>query len=79
MSQEVLKQALDLHLDRLRDSTVTILRAIIDDPRLKSDQRGELLIEMIREHKYISAFLEDGVMKALQRRDGEFNVHDKDH
>lgn len=71
MSINQIKEDLDIHLDRIRDSTAKMLNVVVNDPRLEPDTRGELLVKLIREHKYISAFMEKGLTKAIEARDGK--------
>lgn len=79
-SFDQIKSDLDLHLDRIRDSTAKMLNVVVNDPRLKSDQRGELLVKLIREHKYVAAFMENGLSKAIEARDKtELNLEMHDH
>jgi hypothetical protein len=80
MSFQQIKSELDHHLDRIRDSTAKMLNVVVNDPRLEADQRGELLVQLIREHKYVAAFMEDGLVKAIEARDKkELNLTMHDH
>lgn len=80
MSINQIKEDLDLHLDRMRDSTAKMLNVVVNDPRLEPDTRGELLVKLIREHKYIATFMEQGLTKAIEARDGKQpNLASLDH
>lgn len=63
------RESLDFHLDRMRDHTVQMLKALVDDPRLTSEERVQLVMELIHEHVYVATFLEERVRKGLLARE----------
>ncbi|MCB0335460.1 MAG: hypothetical protein KDD62_04120 [Bdellovibrionales bacterium] len=76
MIAETTRKAVNFHLDRMRDHTVQIIKAVVDDPRLEPDERIQLLMEIIHEHVYIVTFLEERVRKGLCLRNEGQTISD---